>query len=110
MIRMVCVAVIVPLWIGGCEKSPETKRAEAREEVREAVRETKQEVKAETSGTRLKIKGSWNETKGKLKQKFAELTDDDLLYVEGKEDELYGRLQKRLGKSREEVEKILEDL
>ncbi|MES2705921.1 MAG: CsbD family protein [Verrucomicrobiota bacterium] len=56
----------------------------------------------------MKVKGDWNTAKGKLKQKYAELTDDDLLYVEGKEDELYGRLQKRLGKSREEVEKILE--
>lgn len=40
------------------------------------------------------IKGNWNEIKGKLKQKYADLTDDDLLYVEGKGDELYGRLQK----------------
>jgi uncharacterized protein YjbJ (UPF0337 family) len=61
------------------------------------------------SSTKLKIKGDWNTAKGKLKQKYADLTDDDLLYVEGKEDELYGRLQKRLGKSREEVEKILEN-
>ncbi len=60
------------------------------------------------SSSKLKVKGDWNTAKGKLKQKYAELTDDDLLYVEGKEDELYGRLQKRLGKSREEVEKILE--
>ncbi|RYD35441.1 MAG: CsbD family protein [Verrucomicrobiaceae bacterium] len=60
------------------------------------------------SANKLKVKGDWNTTKGKLKQKYAELTDDDLLYVEGKEDELYGRLQKRLGKSREEVEQILQ--
>jgi len=51
----------------------------------------------------LKIKGTWNQLKGKLKQKYADLTDDDLLYIEGKEDELYGRLQNRLGKTREEV-------
>ncbi|MEZ0274555.1 MAG: CsbD family protein [Roseimicrobium sp.] len=62
------------------------------------------------SPSKLKAKGDWNEAKGKLKQKFAELTDDDLLYQEGKEDELYGRLQQRLGKTRAEVDKILEDL
>lgn len=49
------------------------------------------------------LKGSWNEVKGKLKQEYAELTDDDLTYVEGKEDELLGRIQKRLGKKREEL-------
>ncbi|WP_345781014.1 CsbD family protein [Prosthecobacter sp.] len=58
----------------------------------------------------MKIKGNWNEMKGKLKQKFAQLTDDDLMYQNGKEDELYGRLQQRLGKSREEVERILNEL
>jgi uncharacterized protein YjbJ (UPF0337 family) len=58
----------------------------------------------------LGIKGNWNEQKGKLKQKFAQLTDDDLLLVEGKHDELLGRLQIKLGKSKEEVEKIIADL
>ena len=48
--------------------------------------------------TTLQIKGSWNEIKGKLKQKYAELTDDDLTFAEGKENELLGRLQQRLGK------------
>jgi uncharacterized protein YjbJ (UPF0337 family) len=51
----------------------------------------------------LKIKGSWNIVKGKLKQKYADLTDDDLAFAEGKEEELYGRLQQRLGKTREEI-------
>ena len=51
----------------------------------------------------LKIKGSWNVLKGKLKQKYAELTDDDLVFADGKEEELYGRLQQRLGKTREEI-------
>lgn len=58
----------------------------------------------------LGIKGNWNELKGKLKQKYAELTDDDLLYEEGKDDELYGKLQTRLGKSKDEVRKIIADL
>lgn len=56
------------------------------------------------------IRGNWNELKGKLKQKYADLTDDDLLFVEGKEDELLGRLQKRLGKSNREIRDILERL
>jgi uncharacterized protein YjbJ (UPF0337 family) len=57
---------------------------------------------------KLQFKGSWNEIKGKLKQKCAQLTDDDLTYTEGKEDELIGRLQKKLGKSAEEVRQMLE--
>jgi uncharacterized protein YjbJ (UPF0337 family) len=57
---------------------------------------------------KLEFKGSWNEIKGKLKQKYAQLTDDDLKYAEGKDDELIGRLQQRLGKSAEEVRHILE--
>ncbi|MBK0369085.1 CsbD family protein [Flavobacterium agrisoli] len=56
------------------------------------------------------IKGNWNELKGKLKQQYADLTDDDLLYAEGKEDELYGRLQQKLGKSKEEVQQMISDL
>ena len=57
---------------------------------------------------KLQFKGSWNEIKGKLKQKYAQLTDDDLTYTEGKDDELIGKLQKKLGKSAEEVRQILE--
>ena len=53
--------------------------------------------------TKLEIKGSWNDVKGKLKQKYAQLTDDDLLFVEGKDDELVGRLQKSLGHTKEEI-------
>ena len=53
--------------------------------------------------TKLEIKGSWNDVKGKLKQKYAQLTDDDLLFVEGKDEELVGRLQKSLGRTKEEI-------
>jgi len=53
--------------------------------------------------TKLEIKGSWNEVKGKLKQNYAHLTDNDLLFVEGKEDELLGRLQKAIGRTKEEI-------
>ncbi|MBP1222864.1 CsbD family protein [Flavobacterium sp. 1355] len=56
------------------------------------------------------IKGNWNELKGKLKQQYADLTDDDLMYEEGKEDELYGRLQQKLGKTKEEFNQLLSDL
>lgn len=56
------------------------------------------------------LKGNWNQTKGKLKQKFAQLTDDDLLLVEGKQDELLGRLQTRLGKTKAEIQKLIAEL
>ncbi|MGE5395291.1 MAG: CsbD family protein [Candidatus Saccharibacteria bacterium] len=56
------------------------------------------------------MKGNWNEFKGKLKQKYANLTDDDLTFSEGKEDELIGRLQTKLGKSNEEIRRILSEL
>jgi uncharacterized protein YjbJ (UPF0337 family) len=59
--------------------------------------------------TTLEIKGDWNITKGKLKQKWARLTDDDLQYVEGKQDELYGRIQKRTGETREAIEKAIKE-
>ena len=51
----------------------------------------------------LRIKGNWNQMKGKLKQKYPDLTDDDLLFVAGKEDDLLGRIQRKTGKSRDEV-------
>lgn len=56
------------------------------------------------------IEGNWNELKGKLKQKYADLTDDDLLYEEGKEDELLGKIQQRVGKTKDEVKKMIADL
>ncbi len=58
----------------------------------------------------LQIKGNWNEIKGKLKQQYAQLTDDDLEYVVGKEEELIGRLQKRLGFSRDKVVQTLQNV
>jgi uncharacterized protein YjbJ (UPF0337 family) len=56
------------------------------------------------------LNGNWNKIKGKLKQKFAFLSEDDLLLVEGKQDELLGRLQVKLGKTKEEVRKLIYDL
>ena len=58
----------------------------------------------------LEIKGKWNELKGKIKQSYASLTDDDLTYEEGKDDELLGRLQEKTGKSRDELVKWLRSL
>lgn len=59
--------------------------------------------------TTLEIKGDWNIAKGKLKQKWAKLTDDDLHYVEGKQEELLGRIQKSTGESREAVENAIKE-
>jgi uncharacterized protein YjbJ (UPF0337 family) len=58
---------------------------------------------------KLSFKGNWNEIKGKLKQKYAKLTDDVLTFAEGKEDELLGRLQQRLGKSKEQLRREIEE-
>jgi len=58
----------------------------------------------------LKIKGDWNMAKGKLKQKWATLTDDDLKYAEGKTDELFGRIQKSTGETRAAIEKAFHEM
>lgn len=63
-----------------------------------------------TMKDKLEFKGNWNELKGKLKQQFASLTDNDVLYEEGKKDELLGRLQIKLGKTKEEIQKLINDL
>ncbi len=59
---------------------------------------------------KLELKGRWNEVKGKVKQKWAQLTDDDLLFEEGKEDELYGRLQTKTGETKEVIRDYIEKL
>ena len=59
---------------------------------------------------KLTIEGNWNEIKGKLKQKYADLTDDDLIFAKGKEDEMYGRLQKKLGKTKDQIQKEIANL
>ena len=66
-------------------------------------------IKINTMNT-TELKGNWNEQKGKLKQKFAELTDDDLMFAEGKKEEMLGRLQVKLGKSKEELHKLISSL
>ncbi len=60
--------------------------------------------------TTTELKGDWEVQKGKLKQRFAELTDNDLLFLEGKKDEMLGRIEKKLGKTKEEIRKILEKI
>lgn len=64
-------------------------------------------IKTDNIMNELNIKGNWNEKKGKLKQKYAELTDNDLRYAEGKEEELVGRIQQRLGTSKKEARNII---
>jgi uncharacterized protein YjbJ (UPF0337 family) len=59
---------------------------------------------------KLEIKGKWNEVKGKLKQKYADIMDDDLTYAEGKEDELLGKLQQKTGRTREQLVKEINSL
>lgn len=56
---------------------------------------------------KLVFKGNWNEVKGKLKQRYAQLTDQDLLFAEGKEDELLGRLQQKLGKKKDDIRELI---
>ena len=60
--------------------------------------------------TELTLKGNWNEVKGKLKQKYGQLSDDDLTFGEGKADELLGRLQQKLGKSKDDLRREIENL
>jgi uncharacterized protein YjbJ (UPF0337 family) len=60
--------------------------------------------------TKLQFKGSWNEVRGKLKQRYAQLTDDDLTFAEGKDEELLGRLEKQLGKTKEQLRTEIESL
>lgn len=59
---------------------------------------------------KLKLKGNWNELKGKMKQSYGDLNDDDLTYEEGKDDEFIGRIQKKLGKTKEDVIKWIQEL
>jgi uncharacterized protein YjbJ (UPF0337 family) len=60
--------------------------------------------------TKLEFKGNWNEVKGRLRQKYGQLTDDDLAFAEGKDDELLGRLQKKLGKTKESLREEISKL
>ena len=62
------------------------------------------------SATEDKMRGSWNIVKGNLKQKYGALTDDDLQYTEGKEDEVIGRIQRKTGKSKDEIKKFIDSI
>ncbi len=59
---------------------------------------------------KLTFKGSWNEIKGKLKKAYGDLTDDDVVYNEGEEDEFLGRLQRKLGKTKDEIRKMIAEI
>jgi uncharacterized protein YjbJ (UPF0337 family) len=71
-------------------------------------RKNKKSNKSKSMST-LEMKGNWNIAKGKLKQKFAQLTDDDLQFVEGKEDELVGRIQKRTGQAQTDIKRVVDE-
>lgn len=58
--------------------------------------------------TEDKIKGNWNQVKGNLKQEYGDLTDDDLKYEEGKEDELIGRIQEKTGESKDKIKSVID--
>lgn len=62
------------------------------------------------SSTADKLKGNWNQAKGKLKQEYGELTDDDLQYEEGKEDELIGKIQEKTGKAKEDIKNFIDNI
>lgn len=62
------------------------------------------------AGSSLVMHGSWDDVKGQLKQNYAELTEEDLTYAEGKEDELFGRLQIRLGKTKEDIVSLIDNI
>ncbi len=64
----------------------------------------------EVSMNSLSMKGNWKEISGKLKQRYANLTDDDVLFTEGKEEELLGRLQQKLGTTKEDLRKVIAKL
>ena len=67
-------------------------------------------IKKQNIMSALQLKGTWNEVKGKVKQAYGDLTDDDLVREEGKDDELLGKLQQKTGKGRDELVKWLNDL
>ena len=105
---MACMAALLSCSESEVERE-KARAAAAKEEVKEKAREVRDEARdnVNASPSKLAWKGNWNEVKGKIKKKYGQLTDDDLLYQEGKEDELLGRLQQRLGKTRAEIEDIL---
>jgi len=72
------------------------------------INQTRKKKLMNSTETKLNLKGNWNVVKGKLKQSYGQLTDDDLAYSDGKDDELVGRIQKRLGTTVADVRHMLE--
>ena len=89
--------------------APESSRACASICIRETT-DPRSACEISITMTKLELKGGWNAVKGKLKQKYAQLTDDDLTFAEGKDEELLGRLQQKLGKSKEDLRREIEGL
>ena len=82
----------------------------SKQKIEKVMHEFKEGTLKSLTMNTTEIKGNWNELKGKLKKKYAILTDNDLMYDDGSEDELFGKLQKKLGKTKSELKKILEEL
>ena len=61
------------------------------------------------SATTDKMKGNWNQIKGSLKKQYGELTDDDLIYAEGQEDQVIGKIQEKTGKTKDEISKFIDN-
>jgi uncharacterized protein YjbJ (UPF0337 family) len=100
------------LWAPGCATVFVTRNVNnccARENVSTKQAQASIE-KRRTNMNKLTFKGEWNEVKGKLKQKYGQLTDDDLVYSEGKGNELLGRLQKKLGKAQDKIRTLIAEL
>ncbi len=104
-LTVACMAALLSCRENKTERVRVIETSDVKESVKERADDLRDNVNA--SPSKLAWKGNWNEVKGGLKKKFGQLTDDDLLYQEGKEDELLGRLQQKLGKTRSEVEDIL---
>ena len=62
------------------------------------------------SATEEKMKGNWNQIKGSLKEEYGELTDDDLIYTEGKEDQVIGKIQEKTGETKEEIKNFIDNI
>jgi uncharacterized protein YjbJ (UPF0337 family) len=81
----------------------------AKEDFHRVVNSAAKITKHKNDMSTLTVKGNWNIAKGKLKQKFAQLTDDDLQFIEGKEDELIGRIQKRTGQTKDKIKLAVDE-
>lgn len=91
-------------------KSTATRYGEQLEGTLKKYVERLEEMGVTGTGSSLSLKGDWNDLKGLLKAQYGDLTDEDLTYLDGQEDQLVGNIQRRLGKTKKEVIRLLNDL